>query len=184
MVATVGTFDGVHAGHQALLAKTIERARDRGLRAVAVTWDRHPLQTLDPKRAPPTLTSPALKERLLLAAGVDEVVTIEFDEVCAALTAEAFVETVLVQRLNVVELCFGGGWRFGRGRSGDADLLRALGIAVTEIDRREFGAIPGSSTAVRRSLLAGDLDAAERLLGRELSLAGDPVSPAAPLLAG
>lgn len=125
-VVTVGTFDGVHRGHQAVLGEIMRRARARGAESVVVTFDPHPLAIVNPQAAPLLLTLPAEKRRLLEAAGVDRVETLPFTPELARLEPEAFIRDVLRARWPMDELVLGHDHGFGRGRSGDVDTVRRI----------------------------------------------------------
>lgn len=171
-VVTAGTFDGVHAGHRVLLAGAREHADRLGAPLVAITWDRHPFATVRPPAVPPLLCSRTRRDELLLAAGADAVLELRFDRAFAALPPERFATEVLGDVLGAAGLHLGGDWRFGRGARGDAALLRRLGFAVETVGRATFGGEPGSSSAARDAVLAGDLERATRLLGRPVELEG------------
>lgn len=126
---TVGTFDGVHRGHQAVLAEIVERARTTGRASVLVTFEPHPLEIVAPDRAPELLTT-SLERRLLWPLfGLDYVVVVPFTERLRRLEPEAFVRRVLIDRLRVGELVIGYDHGFGKDRKGDVDVLRELGEA-------------------------------------------------------
>ena len=176
-VCTVGTFDGVHRGHQLVLARLREAAEARGVPAVLVTFEPHPLQVVNPAAAPPRLT--VATERLEALAGpwLDYVVVLPFTPTLATYDAAAFVDEVLRRRLGLVHLLVGHDHGFGRGREGDESVLRALGEdrgftvesvpPVTASDGQ-----PISSTAIRRAVAQGDLDRAAEGLGHPYGVAG------------
>ena len=128
-VCTVGTFDGVHRGHRLVLDRLTARSRDLGLPSVLVTFEPHPLEVVNPSAAPPLLTLPAEKSEVLAESSVDYVVVLPFTRALAALEPDAFVDRVLREKLGVRELLIGHDHGVGRARSGDADVLRALGAA-------------------------------------------------------
>ncbi len=169
-VVTVGTFDGVHRGHQAVLAEIIRRARVSGAESVVVTFDPHPLAIVNPSAAPRLLTLPAERQRLLAAAGVSRVVTLSFTRELALLTPEAFVREVLQAQLGLRELVLGHDHGFGRGRSGDVETVRRIGaadgFAVDVVDPVRDDGQPISSTLIRAAIAHGDLTLAGRWLGR------------------
>ena len=176
-VATVGTFDGVHLGHQDVLRRLADRATALGLRSVLVTFGGHPLDLLRPEAAPLQLTPGREKLEAIAGTGIDYVAVLPFTPALAALDADEFVDRVLLDRLRMRALFVGHDHGFGRNRSGDAATLRALGaergfavdvIAPVTVD----GGATASSTAVRRAVLAGELDAAAAMLGRRYSAAG------------
>jgi len=166
---TIGKFDGVHRGHRAVLERLIAEAE--GLRTVVVTFDRHPAAVLHPESAPETLLSVAQKTEALIAAGIDLVVVLPFTTEFAALTADDFVERVLVQGLGAQRVLVGSDFRYGARGSGTLDTLRAAGeragftVAIVD-DVRELDGTRVSSTGIRRLLEEGRLDEATEALGR------------------
>jgi riboflavin kinase/FMN adenylyltransferase len=174
---TVGTFDGVHLGHQDVLGRLARRAREAGLHSLLVTFEPHPLEVLRPADAPRMLTLHHEKLEVLAEVGLDYVALVPFTPALAALDAEAFVRQVLLARFRMRELLIGYDHRFGRGRGGDVSVLRHLGAAhgfgvevvppVTAGGER-----PLSSTMIRRAVAAGDLGTAARALGRHYSASG------------
>jgi riboflavin kinase/FMN adenylyltransferase len=175
-VVTVGTFDGVHRGHQAVLAEIVRRARAGGAESVVVTFDPHPLAVVNPSAAPRLLTLPAERQRLLAAAGVSRVVTLPFTAELARLTPEAFVREVLEAQFGLRELVLGHDHGFGRGRSGDVETVRRIGahdgFGVDVVDPVRDDGRPISSTAIRAALAHGDLTLAGRWLGRAYGALG------------
>lgn len=176
-VCTVGTFDGVHRGHQLVLERLAERARARGLPAVLVTFDPHPLEVVNPSAAPPLLTLGDEKVEVLAESPLDYVVVIPFTPTLARYEAEDFVDLVLCERLGVRELLIGHDHGFGRGRTGDAEVLRGLGatrgFSVDVIEAVQGGdARAISSTSIRRAIAGGDLAHAADGLGRHYSVGG------------
>jgi len=178
-VVTIGNFDGVHRGHLALVTRATHEAERRGVPAVALTFDPHPAAVLRPDAVPPALQS--LEERVatLRAHGCDAVEVIAFDAELAALSAEAFVEDLLVGRLGAELVVIGENFRFGAGATGDIGLLRdlgaRLGFAVEAVGLVDLGDGPVSSSAIRALLAAGDLEAVTRGLGRRFTLSGEVV---------
>jgi riboflavin kinase / FMN adenylyltransferase len=176
-VCTVGTFDGVHRGHQLVLDRLAERARAMGLPGVLVTFDPHPLEVVNPAAAPPLLTVGAEKTEVLAESRIDYVVVLPFTAALASYGAAEFVDLVLRERLGLQELLIGHDHGLGRARSGDAAVLRALGSsrgfgvemvpAVEGSDGR-----PISSTVIRRAVAGGDLARAADGLGRPYSAGG------------
>jgi riboflavin kinase / FMN adenylyltransferase len=169
-VVTVGTFDGVHRGHQAVLAEIVRRAAQRGSASVVVTFDPHPLAVVNPAAAPRLLTLPVERQRLLAAGGVDRVVTLPFTPELARLAPEEFVRDVLRAKVGMDELVLGYDHGFGRGRSGDVDAVRRIGaadgFAVDVVDAVRDDGQPISSTLIRTAVAHGDLVLARRWLGR------------------
>jgi len=176
---TIGNFDGVHCGHQALAAAAVERARSQGGTAVVLTFDPHPARLLAPERAPAALTTAAQKQELLAGLGIDVLAVLPFDARLAALTPAAFAERVLCGALAARHVVVGEGFRFGRGQSGDAaqlvDLGAANGFGVEAVGSVAQGGEPVSSSRVRDALARGAVDAARALLGRSYFVDGTVV---------
>jgi riboflavin kinase / FMN adenylyltransferase len=176
-VVTVGTFDGVHRGHQAVLAEIVARARRRGAESVVVTFDPHPLAVVNPAAAPRLLTLPAERQRLLMASGVDRVVTLPFTPELSRLGPEEFVRDVLRRQVGMDELVLGHDHAFGRGRAGDVDVVRRIGVAdgfrVDVVDAVREDGQPISSTLIRAAVAHGDLALAARWLGRPYAALGE-----------
>jgi len=174
-VVTLGTFDGVHRGHQAVLAEVARRARAEQLKSVVVTFDPHPLAVVNPAAAPKLLTLPDEKEALVRAAGIAEFVVMPFTPAVAQLDAEAFVQR-LCEQYALRELVMGFDHGFGRGRGGDVELVQRVardkGFDVAVVDAVRDDGQPISSTLIRTALAHGDLDAAAGWLGRRYSIRG------------
>src|SRR5579871_1021439 len=179
-VLTLGNFDGVHVGHQAIVRLAVETAARLGGCPVALTFEPHPVAVLAPDRAPPLIQP--LRERLALLAtlGVEIVVVQRFTRAFAALDPEAFVCDFLLHRLEVVHVVVGYNVNFGRDRAGTVATLRGLGarygFAVDEVGPVTVDGERVSSTALRAALGAGDVRRAARLLGRTYALRGRVVA--------
>lgn len=174
---TIGVYDGIHRGHQAVLADL--RARSADLPLAVITFDPHPMTVLAPERAPLLLTTQEHKLELLERVGVDIVAVLEFDLETAAMSPEAFVEEVLVKRLRARLVAVGVDFRFGRHRAGDLELLQRLGaVHGFEVDGIELigHEMPYSSTGIRRLIAAGDVVSAAECLGRPYELRGAVVA--------
>jgi riboflavin kinase / FMN adenylyltransferase len=175
-VLAIGNFDGVHLGHRALLERLAAAGRQHGLPPAVMTFEPHPRELFTPEQAPARLTSLREKLALLEGCGVEEVFLLHFSRKLAGLTAEAFIERVLVRGLSVRHLIVGDDFRFGKGRAGDFAMLQAAGQAhgfgVEAMHTIEINGERVSSSAVRDALGAGDLEHAARLLGRPYSIAG------------
>lgn len=175
-ILTIGNFDGVHLGHQALFARLVARARADGLPAVVMTFEPHPREFFAHEKRPTRLTSLREKLELFEDAGVDRVYVCRFDARFAALSAQAFIEGLLVRGLALRHLIIGDDFRFGRGREGDFERLRAAGAShgysVATMDTVEVGGERVSSSAVRKLLEQGDLSRAEDMLGRPYVISG------------
>lgn len=180
-VVAIGKFDGVHAGHRAVIARLKDRAAETGARAVAVTFDRNPLAVLRPDRCPENVVSVDRKLELLGELGLDATLLLTFDQQMASLSAEDFVAEILVRALKVSAVLVGEDFRFGHGGVGTPELLRALGpdngftvevvddVYLPEYSRRV------SSTWIRELLIQGDVAAAARVLGRYPDVRGEVV---------
>ncbi len=175
-VVTVGTFDGVHRGHQAVLVEITRRARAQGLSSLLVTFDPHPLEVVNPAAAPKLLTLPAEKRELLAQTELDRLVELPFTKELSQLAPDAFVRDVLRARFEMRELVLGFDHGFGRGRTGDVALLRQLGasdgFAVDVVPPVLDGGQPISSTLIRTAVAHGHLDAVQRWLGRRYAIQG------------
>jgi len=177
-VVTMGTFDGVHRGHQAVLAEVTRRARDGKLASVLVTFEPHPLAVVNPAAAPKLLTLPAEKEALVQAQGIDRFVLMPFTPAVAQLDAEAFVGR-LCDEYGMHELVMGYDHGFGRGRAGDVELVERLArqrdFRMAVVDAVRDNGQPISSTLIRSGVAHGDLDSAARWLGRPYAIRGTVV---------
>ena len=180
-VVAIGKFDGVHVGHRVVIERMKADAAASGARSVAVTFDRNPLEVLRPEVCPENVVAVQRKLDLLGQLDLDATLLLTFDQQLAALSAEDFVSTILVDALHVVTVLVGRDFRFGRGGAGSPDLLRELGprygftvdvvddVYPPDSDRRV------SSTWIRELLAAGDVVGAARLLGRPVDVAGEVV---------
>ena len=173
---TVGSFDGVHLGHQAVLQEIDGRARAAGRASVLVTFDPHPLEVVNPVAAPPLLTTGPERLEILALSPLDYVLLVRFDRHLAGLTPEEFVREVLLERCVVRELVIGHDHGFGRGRSGDVETLRRLGashgFAVDVVPPVDFAGQHVSSSRIRRAVAGGDLTTAGAMLGRRYGVVG------------
>jgi riboflavin kinase/FMN adenylyltransferase len=175
-IVTIGNFDGVHRGHLAMLREVVDRAKDRGVPAIVITFDPHPLKVLAPDRAPLLLQTPQQREESLAECGIDTVVVIPFTKEFSQIPAEDFVKNLLVKKLAITEIHVGERFVFGRDRGGNVDLLKSIGAAsgfsvqgITDILDEE-GKI--SSSRIRQAVLAGDVASARKLLGRPYGMDG------------
>jgi riboflavin kinase/FMN adenylyltransferase len=178
-VITVGTFDGLHLGHQAVVRYLVRRAEAQGGRSVVITFDPHPRDVIRGDSTP-LLTTIEERARVLESLGVDRFLVIPFDKAFAALSARDFVETILVEKVGLQEIVIGYDHGFGRGREGDSTLLVDLGavhgfsVDVIPVQVMEEHVI--SSTEIRRLLLdEGDVRQAASLLGRRYGFTGTVV---------
>ena len=176
-VVTVGTFDGLHRGHQTVLAEVVRRAQapGKGLTSLLVTFDPHPLEVLNPAACPKLLTLPDEKHELLAGTGLDRVVVLPFTREVAQQSPEEFIRQLRAEHA-LTELVLGYDHAFGRGRSGDEALVRRLGAAegfdVAVVDAVREDGQPISSTLIRAAVAHGDLAGAARWLGRPYGLLG------------
>nr|WP_246649761.1 bifunctional riboflavin kinase/FAD synthetase [Nonomuraea coxensis] len=165
-VVTVGVYDGVHRGHQRVIGRAVAVARERGLPAVAVTFEPHPDEVVRPGTRPARLTGARRRAELLRVLGVDDVEVVPFTLELSRASAAEFAQTVLAERLRAAVVVVGEGFAFGRDAGGDVETLRALGDKydfTVEVMPRVTGV---SSTGVRERIAAGDVEGAAELLGR------------------
>ena len=175
-VVTIGMFDGLHRGHQQLMKQTLKSAFDCGLRSVVFTFSRHPRQVLKHVDKPAPLYTMAQKANLLAKQGLDTAVVIRFSRAFSRLSPRCFVQQYLVDGLQMKELVVGENFRFGAGAAGDVSLLKKLGselgFSVRSVLSRTQGDERISSSRIRESILNGDLQQAEKMLGREYWIDG------------
>jgi len=173
---TIGNFDGVHLGHQAMLAELTRAAGRLGMPSCVLTFEPHPREFFAPDKAPTRLTSLREKLELLAGRGIDRVHLCRFDYRFAQITAEDFIERIIARGLGARWLLAGDDFRFGARRAGDLVMLKRngarLGVEVSALASFVQDGERVSSTAVRRALAAGELARAERLLGRPYSISG------------
>jgi len=169
-VVTIGEFDGVHRGHQHIVARAAEIGRERGLPVVAVTFDPHPDEVIRPGSHPPFLTSARRRAELLAGLGVDAVCVLPFTLAFSRLDPDEFVRTVLVDKLHAAAVVEGEDFRFGHKATGDVQLLDKLGekydFTVEGLGLRGLDGVRISSTAIRALLVEGDVAEAAQALGR------------------
>ncbi|MEK6770940.1 MAG: bifunctional riboflavin kinase/FAD synthetase [Pseudomonadota bacterium] len=175
-VATLGNFDGVHLGHQVVIGQLAEKAQELRLPTLAMIFEPQPLEYFRPPPVPARLTRLREKLMALRRYSVDRVLIVRFDQTFAAMTAEDFIDRVLVEKLGVRYLVVGDDFRFGRERRGDFAMLAAAGqrhgFPVVNVHTYAVDGERVSSTRVRDRLAAGDLAGAERLLGRPYRMSG------------
>ena len=176
VVLTLGNFDGVHLGHQAIVRRAVAEARALGGQVVVLTFHPHPVAVLAPDRAPPMLQSLHDRLALLRDLGVDVTIVQRFTPGFAATEPEAFVRDFLQRHLDLRHVVVGYNVSFGRKRAGTVDTLRTLGarhgFAVDDVGPVTVGETKVSSSGVRALVAAGDVQGAQALLGRPFSLRG------------
>ncbi len=175
-VATIGFFDGVHRGHQFLIANVMEEARRAGLASLVITFDRHPRQVLNQDYQPQLLTTLERKLQLISLTGVDNVAVLRFSKEMASLTAKEFMRQVLSERLNVKVLVIGYDNRFGHDRTeGFDDYVaygRELGIQVVQAKSYTLDNMKVSSSLIRSFLEGGEVEMTAHCLNRPFELSG------------
>ncbi|MCW2308162.1 bifunctional riboflavin kinase/FAD synthetase [Rhodobium gokarnense] len=169
-VVAIGNFDGVHRGHQAVLERAVTIARDKGVPALAMTFEPHPRRVFRPDLPLFRLTPPNAKARVIEAIGLDGVVVVPFDRDFAAVSAEDFIEDILLERLKASHVVVGYNFHFGKGRAGSPSFLEEagtrFGFGVTVADAfGDEGGASISSSRVRAALEEGDVTGAASLLG-------------------
>jgi riboflavin kinase/FMN adenylyltransferase len=176
VVVAVGTFDGVHLGHQEILRRVVRRAREQGGTAAVFTFVRHPLEVVSPAKAPPLITPMPIKREIIRAIGIELLVAVTFTPFLATTLPADFVKTCLVDRLGARFVCVGYDFAFGKGRAGSPDTLRRLGqdhqFGVEVVPPRMVDGQVVSSTMIRGLLGRGDLAQAARFLGRPYTVQG------------
>ncbi len=175
-VVTLGTYDGVHLGHQAIIRRLIEKSREKERVGVVVTYEPHPQSVVAAQDAPQILTTLEEKLELLEGLGVDETVVLNFDQQLKEYSAQQFIKEILVGKLNAGELVVGDDHAFGKNRTGRIDLLKdaALrhGFDVEVVSARRADGIKISSTRIRHELKAGEFAKAKSLLGHSYPMSG------------
>jgi len=175
----IGTFDGVHLGHQAIVRTAVEDARAHGRPALVLTFDRHPAELLAPERAPRMLTTPAQRNRYLADLGADGLVILRFDHSLSQLPPDVFLQSIVKDRLGARAIIVGADFCFGKGRAGDVAYLQGaqatFGFALHALQPVLMDGLPASSTRIRERLRAGDISEAERLLNHPFLLTGTVV---------
>lgn len=175
-VVCIGAFDGLHVGHRGLVAHTAARAEALGLPAVAISFEPLPREFFAGNVAPPRLQLPAMKAAGLLALGADKVGLLRFGKALASVSAEDFVQRLLIERLHAREVWVGPDFRFGHGRAGSLATLQRIGeeagFVAGSIEPVEVGGQRVSSTRIRSALQSGDFGGAARLLGAPYTVTG------------
>lgn len=169
-VVSIGFFDGVHRGHQTIISRAVRAAREREVRSVVVTFDRHPMEVVNPGSQPKLLMTLPRRAQTLAKQGVDLVVVMPFDDDLRHLTPEGFIERVLVEPLQAQKVIVGANFRFGHRAAGDVTTLSTVGPSrgfdAEGVTLLELDGVVISSTEIRGAVDAGDVDLATRMLGR------------------
>jgi riboflavin kinase/FMN adenylyltransferase len=175
-VATIGNFDGVHLGHQAVLGQLAEKSAELCLPTTLITFEPQPMEYFAPQKVPPRLTRFREKILALQRYSVDRVCCLSFNRKLACLSAEDFIKQILVDKLGVKYLVVGDDFRFGANRSGTFDILaeagKQYGFQVVSMHTFEIDGERVSSTRIREALETGDMQSAEKLLGRSYRMSG------------
>jgi riboflavin kinase/FMN adenylyltransferase len=178
-VVTIGAYDGVHRGHQAVIAEVRRRAHEQGARSVVITFDPHPASVVRPESAPRLLTDTAQKLELLEATGVDATVVISFDAAQAAESPLDFAQRVIVGCLSTSTIVVGSDFHFGRNREGNVTTLGAYGatagfdvVPMPLLPRHDGPGEPVSSTAIRRAMAGGQVEVAAGMMGHPFEARG------------
>lgn len=175
-VATIGNFDGVHLGHQAVLGQLADKASEMGVPSVAIMFEPQPLEYFSPAMIPPRLTRFREKMKALRRYSLDRVLCLSFNRAMAEMAAQQFIDEILVGRLGIRYLVVGDDFRFGKGREGDFALLQQAaeqhGFQVVNMHSFNVDGERVSSTRIRDALAVGDLNKAEKLLGRPYRMCG------------
>lgn len=178
-VLTLGNFDGLHQGHRAIFERVVERARQLQGTSIVFSFKSHPLETLAPHKTPPQLITPDEKVALLRQMGVQVLVSILFTMKLAKQSAEKFLEQTIYKAIHPAEIIVGHDYAFGHRRRGTVNLLQQMassyGYKVEEIEAVLVDGVTCSSTLIREKITLGQLDAANRLLGRVYSICASVV---------
>lgn len=169
---TIGSFDGIHLGHQQIIQRLTQYASQNGLLSVVVTFEPQPKEFLSPQSAPARLSSLTDKACKLSKLGVDQLVVLPFNSALRSLSADEFVQQILINRLNTAWLQVGDDFRFGNDRKGNAEFLHQYDFEVTDLPSQCVDEQRVSSTLIRECLAQSDFLAAQRLLGEPFILTG------------
>src|SRR6476646_2124830 len=173
---SIGVFDGVHLGHQAVISTSAKHAKEASGTAVVVTFDPHPMKVLRPDHAPHLLTATQHKIALIRDLGVAHLLVLHFDHAFAATKPEDFVRQLVENSKPLREICVGHEWSFGKGRAGNLALLKELGsrdgFDVVGVEAVKVNGEVVSSTAIRKAVAEGNLVKATQMLGREYTILG------------
>lgn len=178
-VVTIGNFDGVHIGHQSLLHEVVEKAERINGTAIAITFEPHPMRILKKKNHPPLITLYAQKIELIEKSNIDVLICIPFDKTFAALSAREFIEAILVKKIGMKAIIIGKDYTFGKDREGDITLLKHFASKMGfDVILNDWIIAPHnkrnriSSTAIRKLVMEGKVDDAQKMLGRYYQVRG------------
>lgn len=178
-VVTIGNFDGVHKGHQALFTKLKDRAKELKGTSLVITFEPHPIKVMSPEKLKPLITVLEQKKELVISQGIDLLLLIKFTMKFSGIAARDFVKDILVDKIRIKEIIVGYDYAFGHNREGNIQLLREMGkefdFTVTQVEPVYAGNTLVSSTSIRNLILEGKISQANRLLGRGYQLMGEVV---------
>lgn len=178
-VVTIGNFDGVHKGHQALFTKLKDRAKELKGTSLVITFEPHPIKVMSPEKLKPLITVLEQKKDLVINQGIDLLLLIKFTMKFSGIAARDFVKDILVDKIRIKEIIVGYDYAFGHNREGNIQLLREMGkefdFTVTQVEPVYAGNTLVSSTSIRNLILEGKISEANRLLGRDYQLMGEVV---------
>ena len=171
MTVTIGSYDGVHLGHRAVIERVVAAARQTSTQPALITFEPHPRCVLDPANCPQSITTLQEKIALLEGAGIEHTIVLRFDRELSSLSPDQFVDR-LASVMDLQRWVIGFDFAFGQGRKGNVEWLRAHGFEVDVVEPFSFEGKPLHSSEIRRLVNTGEIDEANRLLGREYSIAG------------
>jgi len=178
-VVTIGNFDGVHKGHQALFNLVKKQARTINSKSVALTFNPHPLKLLQPEKTPLLITTSEQKLNLIKSLDLDFIICLPFTKKLADVTADDFVKKILIDTLKIKELVIGHDYAFGKGREGSSAFLeeagKRYGFKVHQLKPVYDGELLVSSTAIRNLIIEGNMPSAKKLLGRNYQIRGSVI---------
>ena len=179
-VLSIGNFDGLHLGHQAILQTVVRKAKELSLSAVVMTFEPHPIQVLYPEKAPRRISMPERKIEQIEKCGIDMVFTIHFDRNFAKISADNFVKQYLLEGLKIRAICVGSNFNFKHRQESTVKTLQQWSgdFELVEVPPVAFRTLSASSTQVRKNVMTGNVSSAGRLLGRWYEIEGQIVSGA------
>ena len=169
---SIGKYDALHLGHQRILKSLVSFAHSSSLPAAVVTFDRHPNHILNPERIPVPVLGNSQREKIFEDLGVDLLLELKFDQELASLPADDFIKRYLIEGLHAEKVFVGEHFRFGQGGQGDASLIESKGLDVEAISHLDLDGEKVSTTNIREALLAGEVELAAQMLGRNHQTTG------------